>query len=390
MKKFTFLILSLCASLWGATLMPWSHNFEGDDSTCWASRPNGDENSAGCDSLTNIGKGSSSDTILREGRFGVSHSSPNAVKIAYYINEQESRFRFNGINSDSVYIGFWCYIKTPYDYAFGEKFLRAVSTDSVGINGCASGSLFWDHIGYIRNCTQTPGVDAMCSFTLEPNGGSGDFGSANYAFPENQWFFFQVFFKNNTPGGSNGVATVWVNDSVIIHSTGLSNMRTSNRGANCTYDPNTNNTLITQVTGGGWWSNNPGTNPAVVSQKYEDDYCVQATKCPMTAGAPVITVDPSNAIVQVPRTTSFSIAATGATSYQWQRGTTNVSTGSGGTTATYTIPASAYPTDNGSTYRCIASNASGADTSAAATLTVRRGSRWFWGWGGFTNMNGGF
>ncbi len=274
------LFISMAAQT--ATLMPYSDNFEGNDSTCWAARPNVDENSAGCDGRTNIGKGTASVAILREGRFGIYHSSPNAVRIAYDTNEQESRFRFNGINSDSVFIAFWCYIVSPYDCAFGEKFVRAFSTDSVGGGGCDPGSLYWDHIGYMRNCgTQTSGIDSMCSFTLEPNGGSGDFGSATVRFPQNQWFFFQVMFHNNTPGGSDGSAWCEINGTRIINSTGLSNMRTSNRGP-CTYNPNTNNTLITQVSGGGWWSNNPPTNPAVLSVKYEDDYCVQASKCPMS------------------------------------------------------------------------------------------------------------
>jgi hypothetical protein len=90
------------------------------------------------------------------------------------------------------------------------------------------------------------------------------------------------------------------------------------------------------------------------------------------SGAPVITVDPSNATVLAPATTTFSITATNSpTSYQWRKNGSNVSGGSGGTTASYTIPASALA-DNGATFDCIATNAFGSDTSATATLTVHQ------------------
>jgi hypothetical protein len=84
---------------------------------------------------------------------------------------------------------------------------------------------------------------------------------------------------------------------------------------------------------------------------------------------PVITADPSNATVTAPATAQFSITATGATSYQWQKNGSNVSDGSGGTAATYTTAATVGG-DNGATFRCIATNGFGSDTSAAATLTV--------------------
>ncbi len=104
----------------------------------------------------------------------------------------------------------------------------------------------------------------------------------------------------------------------------------------------------------------------IVTNAYGSDTSGYAT---LTVGTPpTVTVDPSNATVLAPATTSFSVTATGdaTLTYQWQKGTTNVSSGTGGTTATYTIPASALA-DNGTTYRSI-----GADTSAAATLTVHQ------------------
>lgn len=92
-----------------------------------------------------------------------------------------------------------------------------------------------------------------------------------------------------------------------------------------------------------------------------------------------ITSNPSNSNISSGANTSFSISATGATSYQWQLSTNSGSTWSNLTNAgiysnvnTTTLNmTSVIATYNGFQYRCIASNASGCDdTSAVATLTV--------------------
>lgn len=98
--------------------------------------------------------------------------------------------------------------------------------------------------------------------------------------------------------------------------------------------------------------------------------------------APAITAQPSNQSVTAGSTASFSITATGATSYQWQRSTdsgsnwSNVSTGTGGTTANYTTAAttvSGGSANNGDQFRCVATNSNGSTNSNAATLTVSAG-----------------
>ncbi|MFN0134735.1 MAG: immunoglobulin domain-containing protein, partial [Phycisphaerae bacterium] len=69
---------------------------------------------------------------------------------------------------------------------------------------------------------------------------------------------------------------------------------------------------------------------------------------------------------------SFSITASGATTFQWRRGTTNLVDGgnvSGATTATLTINP-AGPGDVATDYNCVASNACGNVTSSTAELTV--------------------
>jgi hypothetical protein len=93
--------------------------------------------------------------------------------------------------------------------------------------------------------------------------------------------------------------------------------------------------------------------------------------------APSITASPNSAVVIAGSTANFSVAATGAgLTYQWQvstnGGTTynNVSTGSGGATASYTTAAT-LAGDNNNKYRCVVSGTcSPTATSSAATLTV--------------------
>lgn len=98
-----------------------------------------------------------------------------------------------------------------------------------------------------------------------------------------------------------------------------------------------------------------------------------------------IATQPADVSVTAPATAQFTIvvsASAGTPGYQWQvqeGGTgswTNVSRGSGGTTATYTtgatqVAASGTADSNGDKYRCIVSLTGAANqTSSAATLTV--------------------
>ncbi len=91
--------------------------------------------------------------------------------------------------------------------------------------------------------------------------------------------------------------------------------------------------------------------------------------------APTVDTNPEGAAAPVGGTAVYAITATGATSYQWQVSTdggetwTNVTGGSGATTATYTTPAAAAG-DNGRQYRCRATNASGTTDSLGAWFFV--------------------
>ncbi len=97
---------------------------------------------------------------------------------------------------------------------------------------------------------------------------------------------------------------------------------------------------------------------------------------------PTINTQPANQTVTQPGAATFSVVATasaGTLSYQWQRNPggvgswADVTTGSGGTTASYTTGATSVTggTDNnGDQYRCLVSDTNGTTTTSAATLTV--------------------
>ena len=95
---------------------------------------------------------------------------------------------------------------------------------------------------------------------------------------------------------------------------------------------------------------------------------------PSQPGAPTITTQPVNQTVTEGQTAIFSVTATGAAlTYQWQRRSgsswANVTTGTGGTTASYTT-VETTATDTGAQFRCLVTNTKGSVASNAATLTV--------------------
>jgi len=86
------------------------------------------------------------------------------------------------------------------------------------------------------------------------------------------------------------------------------------------------------------------------------------------AVAPSITTQPASQTVTVGQTATFSVVATGTAplSYQWMKNGTAIS---GGTSLSYTAPATTSA-DNGSQFTAVVSNTAGNVTSNAATLTV--------------------
>lgn len=91
---------------------------------------------------------------------------------------------------------------------------------------------------------------------------------------------------------------------------------------------------------------------------------------------PVITQQPQSTTVTPGSSATFSVGASGASSYQWQSKTPGASVFSsipGATSGSYTTPATAL-TDSGTQFLCIVSNSQGPVSSNSAVLTVASGS----------------
>ncbi len=93
-----------------------------------------------------------------------------------------------------------------------------------------------------------------------------------------------------------------------------------------------------------------------------EDYTVNVLS---SGTAPVITQQPQDVTVCAGGTATFSVTATNADNYQWQKSGSDIS---GATSDTYTIN-NVTSSDAGS-YTCIVSNSTGSASSDAATLTV--------------------
>ncbi len=122
------------------------------------------------------------------------------------------------------------------------------------------------------------------------------------------------------------------------------------------------------------WSDSP--TPRELSNSIPDiitcTYTNGTIQC-NTILPPVINTHP-NSFVKCPgESVSFSVSATGTgtLSYQWQKNGVNVTTGSGGTTNTYTLTnLSAADAATSPGYTCLVTNAGGTTPSNAGTLTI--------------------
>lgn len=81
---------------------------------------------------------------------------------------------------------------------------------------------------------------------------------------------------------------------------------------------------------------------------------------------PRLTLQPESQVVYVGDPVTFSVAADGASRYQWRRGGVDIP---GATSASYTLSRTSL-SDNGATFSVVVSNALGSATSDAASLTV--------------------
>jgi uncharacterized repeat protein (TIGR01451 family) len=115
------------------------------------------------------------------------------------------------------------------------------------------------------------------------------------------------------------------------------------------------------------------TSPTISVTITESGCSVSANATPSVTG-PVITAQPQSKTICGNQNVVFSVTASGTTSFQWQISTNsgaswaNVSSGSGGTTASYTFPA--VLASNGNMFRVLLTGSSCTLTSSVATLTV--------------------
>lgn len=216
---------------------------------------------------------------------------------------------------------------------------------------------------------------------------------------------FQVTFDPSATGTRTATITIANNDSTknpytfVIQGTGT-DIPANPSGTISGTTPSCSSTTLTYtgtVPGGEtyYWQNSAtGTSvannaTATLPVTTSGNYYVRANKAGVwSTGAtaayavvinqPVnITGQPNSTSVQIPNAKTFTVAATGTPTptYQWQVSTdnggnwNNVSTGSGGNTASYTTPAT---TDamNGYQYKCIVTNSCNSVTSNVATLAL--------------------
>jgi hypothetical protein len=119
----------------------------------------------------------------------------------------------------------------------------------------------------------------------------------------------------------------------------------------------------------------------VVNSDGQSDTLLQGFSIIAACTMPLIGTQPTPQAVTAPGTATFTVTVAGTgLSCQWQRAQpatptvfANVTTGTGGTTATYTTTATTVATDNGAQYRCVATNSCGNTITNVVTLTVNAG-----------------
>ena len=168
---------------------------------------------------------------------------------------------------------------------------------------------------------------------------------------------------------------------VVAYSTSTGTELWSTKNTNTgTQNTATNAKSISYAGSNNYWiagQNVQGTTfgSTVLNSNGFNDFYIAKYNAPVTCSNPTIGTQPTNKSVCFNGNTSFSIAATGASSYQWQvntgSGFTNITNGgvySGATTATLSLTGVNFP--SGYLYRCIASSGACQTTSNSATLTV--------------------
>lgn len=254
-----------------------SDNFNAADSTCWASRPNGGgtENIAGCASAAGLWApisdppyGTPPSVLRAYPHAAYAHSSPEAIGVTYPSDEALSLAQYN-FSENHIFLTQWMNFAPGFDFPLGLKIGRVDSWDSV------MDVSFSDFI-MVAYCTVcTGGMDDMGGLTFARNGGE-NFGYADgVSFTRGTWYKVSIELKLNDIDSTNGLARMWVNDSLVIQRTGMggTDMRPVGGGGPMTF-----------FRLGGWYSNS-GVAPFSPSTVYIDDVCADnAAACNVSPG----------------------------------------------------------------------------------------------------------
>jgi hypothetical protein len=261
-KRFLIFLLPLGYS--HATPLPFQDNLNALDSACWSARPNGDQNTAGCGEWKEIG-------LVRFNNFNPLKARPSQgnIECTYNLIEDECRAQIRFAETDSLWTQFDIKYAADFDFGPGMKIMR---WNAGGIT---------DHILYTYSGPDHAGITNMTGVCAEPNGGSGQYGCFDMAFPRGKWIRIKNFLKMNTPGQADGKFRLWVNDTLRIGKDGLGNFRTSLHGFDL-------------VAFGGWYSGPAADNPSVPATYWidnprislKDDFASWPESTTVSIGAP--------------------------------------------------------------------------------------------------------
>ena len=121
----------------------FSSDFEDQDSSCWAARPNsGGWNFNGCDKFESIGQGTSISLATNETAF----SGRKSMKLNFRKNEDYAGSDIRIPDSERVFARYYDYFSSDFDFGFGMKAFRIRSfNESAGINFFDIVGTYWAH-----------------------------------------------------------------------------------------------------------------------------------------------------------------------------------------------------------------------------------------------------
>ena len=249
----------------------FSSDLETESDSCWASPPAG-----GC----NGWKGIKGLTLSAE----KTHSGKQAMKASFRRDEQENLTYRTVDDSKHIFVRFYDYYATGFDFAAGMKIGRISSFNQ------ATQRNNFDIIVQARATASANrcGTTDSTGLAISYNGGPVDWGIAegNFVFQRGRWYEIQVEIKLNTPSRTDGEVRLWVDGKVIAEKTGINIVGAGTAGIN-------------SVLYGGWYSNsdsgrNPCPDPAQESVRYIDDVAYSDSPIAPVGNVPVLPVQLRN------------------------------------------------------------------------------------------------